>query len=305
MCAVRCAPAVGRQASPSRSCGLDNQVFARLLRLAPVRAIDSGTDEVSRYEVIRKELATLNSRRACVLLAPAIGVAWLFVPSVETLGTKWLVALLIFGCVPILMHAILSRTVPPYRRWSVRSSLVRAEIADLRSVVTAIFAKYRGRVKGEHFKRAYDLRGRSVRDLEEALSVGMFRERREVFVTAFMRRGVSVRVTASIGSPFHCAAADDPRLWANHIDAHCCDEVRQYHNHPDHNGRTAPSTTDIRSSGRLRALLGSHGPKLCSLIICWNDLREWKVYEYDESGRHALQFEFDAATAPPGDRMEA
>jgi hypothetical protein len=139
------------------------------------------------------------------------------------------------------------------------------------------------------------IRGRSVRDLEEALSVGMFRERREVFVTAFMRGGVAVRVTASIGSPFRCSAADNPARWKEHVEKLGCDEIRQYHNHPVHNGSTGPSPLDVKTSGALKVILGPHGTKLRSLIVCWNSLREWKVFEYDEAGRHSLHFEFDAA----------
>ena len=52
------------------------------------------------------------------------------------------------------------------------------------------------------------------------------RERREVFVTAFMRAGVAVRVTASIGSPYKCAAADNPARWAQHVDRLGCDQIR-------------------------------------------------------------------------------
>ena len=151
------------------------------------------------------------------------------------------------------------------------------------------------RQQGEHFKKAYELAGRPLRELEEALSVGMFRERREVFVTAFMRQGIAVRVTASIGSPMRCSAADNPARWKEHVERLGCDEIRQYHNHPVHNGHTAPSRTDIRTSKTLRKLLSPHGHRLRSLIICWNPAREWRVFEHDTTGRHWLHFEFDAA----------
>lgn len=90
--------------------------------------------------------------------------------------------------------------------------------AIVRTRVAAIFDNYRERIKGEAFKRAYALVGKSTAQLEEALAVGMYREHREVFVTAFMRLGVAVRVTASIGSPYRCAAADNPARWAEHVD---------------------------------------------------------------------------------------
>jgi hypothetical protein len=123
----------------------------------------------------------------------------------------------------------------------------------------------------------------------------MYREQREVFVTAFMRRGVAVRVTASIGSPYCCSAADNPARWRDHIERLGCDEIRQYRNHPVHNGSTSPSPTDVKISESLKVLLGPHNAKLRSLIICWNSIREWKVFEYDEAGRYWIHFEFDAA----------
>ncbi len=137
--------------------------------------------------------------------------------------------------------------------------------------------------------------GRLLRELEEALSVGMFRERREVFVTAFMRRGIAVRVTASIGSPMRCSAADNPARWKEHVERLGCDEIRQYHNHPVHDGHTSPSRTDVRTSKTLRTLLGLHGTRLRSLDHLLEQGPEWKVFEHDTSGKHWLHFEFDAA----------
>jgi hypothetical protein len=196
---------------------------------------------------------------------------------------------------PFLLHWAWRLGIPAYRRQTDRSSAIRAEIARLRTVIGLVFAKYRARQRGERFKRAYSLCGRTVRELEEALAVGMFREQREVFVTAFMRQGLAVRVTASVGTPFRCRAADNPARWKDHIGRLGCDEIRQYHNHLERGGSTVPSRTDVRTSGAIRRLLGAHGEKLRSLIICWNDLREWKVIEYDNAGRYSLLYEFDAA----------
>lgn len=193
------------------------------------------------------------------------------------------------------MHHTWNLLLPAYRGWTTRSREITNEIVQLRARVTAIFDGYRERSKGEVFKRADGLAGKSVHKLEEALAVGMYRERREVFVTAFMCAGVDLRVTASIGSSYKCAAADNPARWADHIDRLGCDEVRQYHNHPVHNGTTRPSSTDFRTSRSLRQLLGHHGPKLKSLIIYWNGLREWKVLEHDDESRDWLCREFDAA----------
>jgi hypothetical protein len=253
--------------------------------------------QMSRYEMLSRELSRLKIRQAFAVMAPAMAAALFSVSTVETGMAQLLAAVATLAVLPLILHRLWRITFPAYQEWADRSLSIRAEIAYLRKRVAKVFDKYRERQKGEQFKQAYNLTGRSVRDLEEVLSVGMFRERHEVFVTAFMRCGVTERVTASIGSPFRCSAADNPTRWINHIERLRCDEIRQYHNHPIHSGSTHPSPADIKSSKALKALLGPHGSKLRSLIICWNDLREWKVFEYDEAGRCSLSFEFDAANS--------
>ena len=203
-----------------------------------------------------------------------------------------LIVLIIF---PIFFHHMWRVIFNGYRKWTERSTHIVEEIAILRRRIDAIFEKYRERQKGGQFKTAYELVGRSLRDLEEALSVGMYRERREVFVTAFMRGGTAVRVTASIGSSYRCAAADNPNKWRDQFEQLRCDEIQQYHNHLDHNGKTGPSATDICTSQSIKSLLGPHGKKLRSLIICWNGIREWRIFEHDDQEQNRLIFEFDAA----------
>ena len=209
--------------------------------------------------------------------------------------TSIALALLALFTLPLVLHYIWRAVFGRYRLWSDRQVHVNAEIARLRQRIDAIFDRYRERGKGERFKAAYDLTGKTVKELEESLSVGMFRERSEVFVTAFMRAGIAVRVTASIGSPYRCKPADEPARWAQHMERLQCDEIRQYHNHPEHNGKTRQSLVDFRTSRSLTSLLGSHGTKLRSLIICWNGIREWKVVEYDHEQKYWLCSEFDAA----------
>jgi hypothetical protein len=229
---------------------------------------------------------------------PAILLVPLLAAGVFSGGSQVLVLAIVLVGIPtvsLMLHHVWKAVFPVYRQWATRSEEIAQEIVRLRTRITTIFAGYRERPKGKAFKKAHDLVGRSVPDLEEALAIGMYRERREVFVTAFLRAGVAVRVTASIGSPYKCAASDNPGRWAEHVDRLACDEIRQYHNHPVHNGTTRPSPTDFRTSGSLRRLLGDHGSKLRSLIICWNGLREWKVFEHDDDRRHWLSHEFDAA----------
>lgn len=254
----------------------------------------------SRYDTVSVELRGIRSRQFAAVLVPSVVTA-LLISAVAADGFRVISAATALVLLPAVFHLVWRGVVPPYRAWSDRAALLGSEVRELRRRVAVVFGKYRQRRKGEHFKRVYGLAGRPVRDLEEALAVGMFRERREVFVTAFMRKGIAVRVTASIGSPFRCSAADNPALWKDHVDRLGCDEVRQYHNHPAHNGSTAPSTTDARSSGALKRLLGPHSSKLRSLVLCWNELREWRIFEYDETGKYVLHFACDAKDLLHGD----
>lgn len=250
---------------------------------------------MSRYEVLQTEFARLRALQATAVMLPAGVIAVPLIFASRTFATVVFVSLAALVVLPLILHQIWRAVFRSYREWSDRSAQISTEIVSLRHQVGAVFDKYRARQKGEHFKQAYGLAGRPVRALEEALSVGMFREGREVFVTAFMCSGVAVRVTASIGSPFRCSASDNPAHWKDHVRRLECDEIRQYHNHPVHNGRAEPSNTDVRTSHLLMQVLGSHSGKLRSFIICWNGIREWKVFEYDQSGRHWLHFEFDAS----------
>ena len=250
---------------------------------------------MSRLEAAQKELTQLRMRQVKATVIPAICIGAVVVLAVGPARPALLRAAV--GVVLVLafaLHLAWRRVFPAYRAWSERAAVLTSEVSQLRGRVTAIFAKYRKRRKGERFKTAYQLVGRTVPELEEALAVGMFHERREVFVTAFMRAGVAARVTASIGSPFSCRAADDPRRWPEHCGRLRCDEVRQYHNHPDHHGKTRPSAKDFLATQSLRKALVPHGEKLRTFIICWNRAREWRVFEYDDDA-HWLCYEFDAA----------
>lgn len=169
-------------------------------------------------------------------------------------------------------------------------------VSSIRVKVEEIFRKYPSRNKGEQFKRTFELAGKNVRELEESLAVGMAKEGREIFVTAFVRKGVAVRVTASIGSLYQCCAADNPRRWAECLEKLGCDEIRQYHNHPTTSNSTSPSAIDYKTTSSLKKKLGRHASKMRSFIIYWNEIKEWRILEYDETPSHQLVYCFDAAS---------
>lgn len=251
---------------------------------------------MSRYDIIRKRLNTLQQFNLFITFTPTF--------IIIILGAKWswgsyshfLVLLLSFVglfTIPLAFQFILKQLFPPYKNLLNELHEIHSEVSSLRRSVDAIYEKYRLRSKGEQFKRAYELVGKRVQNFEENLAVGMSREQKEVFVTAFLRAEEVVRVTASIGSVFRCSAADDPRRWQQHVERLNSDEIRQYHNHPVNKNRTRPSYADYETSATLIQLLGQHGSKLKSFIIYWNEIREWRIIEYNEKGKYWLTYEFD------------
>ncbi|MBT3349903.1 MAG: hypothetical protein HOC91_17885 [Nitrospinaceae bacterium] len=253
---------------------------------------------MSHYDILQVEGSKLSSQLIRARGIPAFFTAVLavFVANAPLISLlSFFIGGVVFFGSSQLFHYFWKLTSHTYRQWVERSNQIATEIARLRKRIGDIFDRYPARKKGEQFKKSYDLAGKSLSDLEETLAVGMHREGREVFVTAFMRKGIAVRVTASIGSLNRCSAADNPVRWKDHVYRLKCDEIRQYHNHPEYNGKTQPSTLDFKSAILIKPLLGQHATKLRSLIIYWNKIREWKILEYDGKGQYWNQSEFDAA----------
>ena len=255
---------------------------------------------MSQYERLITEGAALRRQQVLLLGAPTFLFAVAAYALSKSPADGLLSAALALMLTPVSVNGLLLLGSVRYRAAWRRSCQVRAERARLRQALAERLNAFRVRARGESFKKAYGLAGRDIRSLEEALAVGMHRERREVFVTAFMRSGVVVRVTASIGSSYRCRPADDPAKWRDHIDRLRCDEVRQYHNHPVYEGSTTPSAGDIRTSRQFEKLLGAHASKLRSFIICWNRVGEWRVIEYDARGGHWMHDAFDIARQEAG-----
>ncbi|RZU98744.1 hypothetical protein [Spiribacter vilamensis] len=248
---------------------------------------------MSQYERLRAEGLNLRRQQAFVLAGPTALMVAAAYGLADSASDRLLYVALALPFALVIAHGVFLVVSRRYRAACQRSSVVRTELARLEQALAARFDAFRMRRKGESFKKAYGLAGRGVTSLEEALAVGMYRERREVFVTAFMRSGVVVRVTASIGSLYRCRPADDPAKWRDHIVRLGCDEIRQYHNHPVHNGDTAPSAGDVRSGKQLGKLLGPHAPMLQSFVIYWNQPGEWRIIEYDAKGNYWSHFRFD------------
>ena len=262
-------------------------------------------NRLSRYERLSAEGALLRRQQVLVLGAPTLFLAVAAYALADSPANGLMSVVLALVLTPLGLHGLLLLASLRYRVAWQRWSQIRAELARLQQALADRFDAFRVRASGESFKKAYGLAGRDIRSLEEALAVGMHRERREVFVTAFMRSGIVVRVTASIGSSYRCRPADDPGKWGDHVDRLRCDEIRQYHNHPVHEGSTRPSAGDIRTSRQFEKLLGPHAPKLRSFIICWNHVGEWRVVEYDARGEHWMHHAFDIARSTDNPRGQA
>jgi hypothetical protein len=252
---------------------------------------------MSHYDILKKRLDKLQRINLLVTFIPTIVIlgiatkmAWETLPFYLT-GLIWSVGFLVM---PPGFQFVIKQIVPRYKMLVGELHKIRAEIIVLRDSINKIYNKYRSRNRGEQFKRAYELVGRSTKECEERLAVGMKREGREVWVTCFMRKDEVIRITASIGSAFRCSPADNPLHWGQHINRLGCDELRQYHNHPIHNNRTNPSDMDFQSSNSLKQILGRHDKKLRSFIIYWNQIGEWRIMEYDRNNCW-LTDEFDAA----------
>lgn len=252
---------------------------------------------MSRYEIIKKELKTLRVRQFVSCLGPSVCVGTILgLLMNERWQVAYILSTFVFTTIVtcIIFHFLLQHIAPAYARWSVRIRQIITEMEQIKVKIAQIFSNYPERPKGQQFKIAYKLANKQLQQMEETLAVGMYREQREVFVTAFMANQIAVRVTASIGSPYRCSASDNPAKWPFHIEKNECDSIRQYHNHPVHDGNTIPSPTDFKTSRLLQKILGPHSAKLRSFIICWNEIGEWKIIEYDANGHFWLHTEYDA-----------
>jgi hypothetical protein len=252
---------------------------------------------MSHYELLYKELKKIRTKQFVSSLTPAL-IVGILVGSVARntypVGVSIAISVItIFGSA-ILSHQLWRTLSIGYASLCYRAKTITGEIHDIREQVDSIFSKYRERMKGEQFKKAYYLSGKTLYDLEEALSVGMYREGREIFVTSFMRKGVAVRCTASIGSPYRCSPSDKPGKWKYHYERLGCDQIRQYHNHSVHKGKTQPSYQDYKMSNLLESSFS--GIEFRSFIIYWNAIREWKIIEYNGNRKYWLYFEYDAAS---------
>ena len=166
--------------------------------------------------------------------------------------------------------------------------------------VNALMQKHYSRFRiydsGIPFHKQYQLVGLSLDEFETTIAAGMWFCGREVFVAAFIRDGVVVRVTTNVGELYSCWPDEDICDWISACKTIDCDYVRIYHNHPCFDGNTGPSTADKDFHWKSTSILNPKGIRVDSFIIYWNECSEWSLMQYDENRYSSTVKQFDAVS---------
>lgn len=253
---------------------------------------------MSKYDKLKKRLDYIKLRDNLLVMSISglfTAVFGVFLIDVVPFFVAFIVLTIFF----VLMNAGIRIVL---KRISLRYSALVSEIEklsgsteEIRRLMEVVYNEYPPRRKGEQFKVAYNLKGHKIDEFEKRIAIGMNRENKEVYVTAFVKRNKVRRVTASIGSTYQCSNSDNPIYWEKYCDKLNCDEIRHYHNHPDYGNFTSPSRKDVISIKFRKTYFGSHGEKVRSFIIYWNEINEWRILEYDENGETWISSEFDVS----------
>jgi DNA repair protein RadC len=124
------------------------------------------------------------------------------------------------------------------------------------------------KIRRPAFKKLYELdQVQPIIEFEDKMIKGMFAENREVFVTAFVNDTHVLRVTATMGSKYHCRNSDNISLWGDKAHKIGATKIMQYHNHPDVFGRSFPSNTDKNSHRVVKPFLSKWNIEYQSLLI--------------------------------------
>lgn len=144
------------------------------------------------------------------------------------------------------------------------------------------------------FHELYELEGKSLEEFEKAMAAGMWYCGREVYVSAFVKDDIIIRVSTSVGDLTSCGPEEDICEWISLCKSLGCDYIREYHNHPCFDGHTGPSEADKSFHKKTESILNPKRIDIDSFIIYWNEVAEWKLMQYDASGNAATVKCFDA-----------
>lgn len=251
----------------------------------------------SKYDITRNEYSKLRNRRFLLLsLISFIFTSITFLASFKLfLGLSNFIYVLPFLFSIIISDKLLISFSKAYSTKRKREYTTKMLICDLRDKMKSLITSIDKRSKGQQFKKAYDFTGKTINEFEHTLSVAMHHEVKEVWVTAFCKSNIVMKVTATIGSARSCKPSDSISSWIDSVKRLKCDEIRQYHNHPVNNNKTYPSTADISSNISIRKHLSTYKQILRTFIIFWNEIYEYRILEYQDSGETKIVYFFDVS----------
>lgn len=252
----------------------------------------------SKYDITRNEYSKLRNKRFLLLsLISLIFTSITFLASFKLfLGLSNFIYVLPFLFSIFISDKLLISFSQVYSTKRKREYATKMLICDLRDKMKSLIKSIDKRSKGQQFKKAYDFTGKSVAEFEYTLSFAMHHEVKEVWVTAFCKSNIVLKVTATIGSARSCKPSDSVSSWIDNIRRLRCDEIRQYHNHPVNNNQTDPSTADISSNISMRKQLSIYNNMLRTFIVFWNDIYEYRILEYKDNGETKILYFFDVST---------
>lgn len=146
----------------------------------------------------------------------------------------------------------------------------------------------------DSFENLYQLNGKTIDEFEKAMVAGMWYCAREVFVAAFIKNGVVIRVSANVGDLVSCGPGEDVCTWVSLCKQMNCDYVRVYHNHPEFNNNTGSSEADRHFLATLESILDPKGIAIHAFIVYWNQVGEWKLMQFGSERYIATIKYFDA-----------
>lgn len=251
----------------------------------------------SKYDITRNEYFNLRNRRFLLLsLISLIFTSITFLASYKLfLGLSNFIYVLPFIFSIFISDKLLISFSQVYSTKRKREHATKILICDLTGKMKSLIKSIDKRSKGHQFKKAYDFTGKLVNDFEHTLSVAMHHEVKEVWVTAFCKSNIVIKVTATIGSARSCKPSDSISSWIDNIRRLNCDEIRQYHNHPVNNNKTVPSTADLSSNISMRKQLSIYKDILRTFIVFWNEIYEYRILEYQDNGETKILNFFDVS----------
>ena len=140
---------------------------------------------MTRLETLHQELEVIEQKSSRATLMLFSLVYFCLLTLVLSQVIDWGFYLVTCVVLTPIISWIWNNAWEPQQKRNGSRSRICVEISSLRAKIVNMYHKYETRKKGETFKKAYSLQGRSQKELEEALAIGMFHEKREVFAVSY------------------------------------------------------------------------------------------------------------------------